>query len=119
MDSNSFGKLLRSLRLSRQPSMTQDDLARAIGRGKMTISQIESGKNAPPQGELLKQIIKVLELNTEEEIELIFLSAKSRKGIPADIEDYFFSNPAIYAAIRADMNGRNKVDWEHLIDNQR
>ena len=35
--------------------MTQEQLAKAIGRSKMTVSQFEKGKNAPPQGELLEK----------------------------------------------------------------
>ena len=112
MDYNSFGDYLRHLRQNHSPSMTQEELAKAIGRGKMTISQFEQGKNSPPQGELLERIISALELTSEEEAKLIFLSAKSRKDIPVDIEEYFFSNPSIYAAIRADMKGERKIDWD-------
>ena len=103
MEINSFGEYLRFLRVSRKPAMTQEELGRAVGRGKMTISQFENGKNSPPQGELLESIISALSLTSDEASKLIFLSAKFRKGIPVDIEEYFFSNPAIYAAIRADM----------------
>ena len=111
MEPTTFGEYLRYLRLSRSPVMTQEALAKAIGRGKMTISQFEKGKNSPPQGELLSKIISALSLTSDEETKLIFLSAKSRKDIPIDIEEYFFSNPAIYAAIRADMRGDRKIDW--------
>ena len=111
MEPTTFGEYLRYLRLSRSPVMTQEVLAKAIGRGKMTISQFEQGKNSPPQGELLSKIISALSLTPDEETKLIFLSAKSRKDIPIDIEEYFFSNPAIYAAIRADMKGDRKIDW--------
>lgn len=111
MEPSTFGEYLRYLRLSRSPVMTQEMLAKAIGRGKMTISQFEQGKNSPPQGELLSKIVAALSLTPEEETKLIFLSAKSRKDIPVDIEEYFFSNPAIYAAIKADMRGVRKIDW--------
>ena len=36
-----FGAYLRALRNSHTPSMTQEDLAKAIDRSKMTISQFE------------------------------------------------------------------------------
>ena len=45
---------------------------------------------------------------------MIFLSAKTRKEIPVDIEDYFFANPEIYAAIRADMKSDAKFDWNSV-----
>lgn len=111
---NRFGEYLRKLRLSHKPKMTQENLAIAVGRGKMSISQFEQGKNAPPQGELLNQIVRALELSPEQETLLFFLSAKSRGEIPNDIKDYFFSNPAIYDAIRADMKGVRKINWEDL-----
>lgn len=118
MEPTTFGEYLRYLRLSRSPAMTQEMLAKAIGRGKMTISQFEQGKNSPPQGELLSKIVSALSLSSEEEAKLIFLSAKSRKDIPADIEEYFFSNPAIYAAIRADMRGEKKIDWRSFAERE-
>ncbi len=115
MEQKSFGEYLRFLRQSRSPSMTQEALGTAIGRGKMTISQFEKGKNAPPQGELLTRIIEALDLSSSEESMLIFLSAKARKAIPVDIEEYFFSNPDIYSAIRSDMSSEHKIDWKSLL----
>lgn len=119
METNSFGDYLRFLRQTRSPIMTQEVLAKAIGRGKMTISQFEQGKNLPPQGELLAQIVSALKLSPEEETKLIFLSAKSRKGMPFDIEEYFFSNPAIYIAIRTDMKSNQKLDWNAILEQAR
>lgn len=81
--------------------MTQEQLAKAIGRSKMTVSQFEKGKNAPPQGELLESIISALTLSDEQESHLRFLSSESRKTVPGDIETYFFENPSICTAIRA------------------
>lgn len=67
----------------------------------MTISQFEQNKNAPPQGQLLDSFIEALNLNEEEEGMFRFLAAESRKTIPEDIQDYFFSHPTICNAIRA------------------
>ena len=67
MNDKIFGEYLRSLRKSQNPPMTQEQLAKAIGRSKMTVSQFEKGKNAPPQGELLEKIISTLTLTTEQE----------------------------------------------------
>ena len=119
MEPNNFGEYLRFLRQTRSPAMTQEMLAKAIGRGKMTISQFEQGKNSPPKGELLAKIVSALNLTCEEEINLLFLSAKTRRDIPSDIEEYFFSNPAIYAAIRADMKSEHKIDWAAVAENVR
>ena len=101
MNDHSFGTYLRSLRKNQTPPMTQEQLAKAINRSKMTVSQFEKGKNAPPQGELLEKIISVLSLTPEQENKLRFLSSETRKTIPGDIESYFFENPSICKAIRA------------------
>ena len=101
MNVHSFGAYLRSLRKNQTPPMTQEQLAKAINRSKMTVSQFEKGKNAPPQGELLEKIISALSLTPEQENKLRFLSSETRKTIPGDIESYFFENPSICKAIRA------------------
>lgn len=115
MDKLTFGSYLRSIRLSRKPSITQESLANAVGRSKMTISQFEQGKNAPPQGALLDSFICALSLSDEEEGMFRFLAAESRSTIPEDVQQYFFDNPAIYDAIRAAM--KNQVEeaaWKDI-----
>ena len=115
MDQVSFGSYLRTLRNAKDPPMTQEILAKAIGRKKMTISQFEQGKNAPPQGELLNKIILALALNGDQEQKLRYLAAASRNTIPSDIAEYFFSNPAICDAIRAaQQSGCNEEDWRRI-----
>ena len=101
MNEQTFGNYLRSLRQKQDPPMTQEQLAKAIGRGKMTISQFENGKNAPPQASLLEKIICALNLTNEEKSKLIFLSSEERHTLPADIATYFFQNPSICEVIRA------------------
>ena len=116
MLATSFGAYLRELRNSHLPSMTQEELANAIGRGKMTISQFEKGKNAPPQGELLDKIILALGITDDEESTLRFLAAEYRKKVPGDIEEYFFSNPCVCKAIRAAQKANlSNSDWEKVV----
>lgn len=116
MTPTSFGTFLRELRNTRSPSMTQEELANAIGRSKMTISQFENGKNAPPQGELLDKIIIALKITDDEENTLRFLSAEYRKKVPGDIEEYFFNNPSVCKAIRmAQKVNFCDSDWEKIV----
>lgn len=113
---NEFGIYLRKLRSTRQPPVTQETLALAVGRNKMTISQFEQGKNAPPRGELLDKIIRALKLSEDEEKQLRFLAAEQRKTVPGDIEEYFFRNPIICKAIRAaQKNNAGAAEWEKII----
>ncbi len=111
----SFGSYLRALRNAQDPPMTQELLAKAVGRQKMTISQFEQGKNAPPQGDLLNKIVAALTLTEEEERELRYLAALSRHTVPSDIAEYFFNNPAICDAIRAaKLSGGSDADWKRI-----
>ena len=113
---NEFGKYLKELRHSRNPHVTQEELAKAIGRVKMTISQFEQGKNAPPQGELLDKMINALKLSEEEETKLRYLAAESRHTMPSDIEEYFYNNPNICKIIRAaKLANYDNGDWEKMI----
>lgn len=115
MKNHTFGDYLRELRKKQSPSMTQEQLAEAIGRSKMTISQFENGKNAPPQGELLEKIITVFQLTDDQENLLRFLAASARKTVPSDIEEYFFEHPAICKAIRAAKNTEaDDIFWDNL-----
>ena len=80
-----FGEYLKNLRSSRVPAMTQEALATAIGRGKMTISQFENAKNSPPQGELLEKIREVYLLD------LMKLKKADKYSID-NFNEYFSSN---------------------------
>ena len=115
MQKLSFGAYLRMLRLSRTPAITQEALAKAVGRSKMTISQFEQEKNAPPQGVLLDSFIIALSLTDEEEGMFRFLAAESRCTMPEDVQEYFFENPAIYDAIRAaKKSGIAEATWNEI-----
>ena len=114
MKDNEFGEYLKKLRKSQIPKMSQEDLAKKIGRGKMTISQFEGGKNTPPQGSLLTKIANAMSLSDTERKRLFFLAAQSRGCVPSDIETYFFENPEICDAIRAAMNSKQEIDWSNI-----
>lgn len=117
MNEQTFGEYLRSLRKLQTPPMTQENLANAVGRSKMTISQFEKGKNAPPQGALLDSIIAALSLDSDQENHLRFLASESRKTLPGDIEEYFFDNPSICKAIRAaQANDTDNAFWDALTE---
>ncbi len=111
MNKSTFGSCLKELRTEK--GMSQAALAEMVGRKKMTISQIESDKNAPPQGKLLNDILGALNLSEAEEGYLRFLAAETRNSIPSDIQDYFFKNPAVCSAIRAAQRANmSNSDWD-------
>jgi len=113
LSKNEFGDYLRKLRISKR--VTQEQLATAVQRHKMTISQIENGKNDPPQGDLLENIIQALKITSDEANELRDLSALARDSIPIDILDYFKSNAGLRTAIRrAKLKDISSTEWEKL-----
>lgn len=115
MPDNRFGEYLRQLRKSQVPKMTQADLGEKVGRTAMLINLIENGRNDPPQGELLNNIINAMELNDEEITKLLDLAALSRGAVPADILPYFSSHENLRKTIRSAM--KQKIpdeDWLNI-----
>ena len=114
---SSFGKYLKQLRISKVPMVTQEQLATRVHRNKMTICQLENGKNAPPKGKLLNDIIGALSLTKEEEQKLRLLAAKERNSLPDDVSDYFYSHPCIYKLIEmAKRKALSDKHWEKLFE---
>lgn len=118
INENNFGNYLRNLRESKEPRITQEQLGELLEtkKNKMTISLIESGKNAPPEGEFLNNIIKALALTESEEIKLRDLSAIARGTVPSDILEYFNNNEGLRNAIRRAQNkGLTNNQWNKMI----
>ena len=117
--SNEFGAFLRNLRKKHDPEITQEQLADIVGKKKMTISQIENGKNAPPQGEFLQQIAKALDLTSDEKTQFYDLAAVARGAVPNDILDYFNKHAELRNAIRrAQKIKLPNSAWKQLIKEQ-
>jgi len=112
---NRFGEYLRQLRKSQVPKMTQADLGEKVGRTAMLINLIENGRNDPPQGDLLNNIINAMELNDEEITKLLDLAALSRGAVPADILPYFSSHENLRKTIRSAMKQKiSNEDWLNI-----
>lgn len=115
MPDNQFGKYLRQLRESQVPRMTQGNLGEKVGRTGMHISLIENGKNDPPQGELLNNIINAMQLRDEEITKLFDLAALSRGTVPYDILPYFRSHENLRKTIRSAIKQKiSDEDWLNI-----
>lgn len=83
MNQSDFGKLLRDKR--KEHHKTQEEVANSINKNKMLISGMETGKNNPPIGDDLKNIMECLGLNDEEEKEFKIIAALERGTLPNEL----------------------------------
>lgn len=96
--------------------MSQEKLGELVGKNKMTISLIENGKNEPPQGELLLNIAKALDLKESEKSKFFDYAAIPRGAVPNDILEYFNDHPELRNAIRrAQKKKITDADWQKMI----
>lgn len=113
MTAKTFGEYLRELRENR--GLSQGELGEKVKRKAMTISLIESGKNNPPNNELLNDLICVLKLRETEADMLRNLSAVERNEFPNDISDYIQNHMDVFNAIRRGMKQNKKsTDWKNV-----
>jgi len=83
LQQNSFGEFLREKR--KEHGKTQEYIAQAIGKKKMLISGMETGKNNPPQGENLENMMNALGLDDDEKIVFRTKAAFARDTLPNEI----------------------------------
>lgn len=108
-----FGECLREFRENK--GLSQGQLGEEVKRKTMTISLIENGKNNPPNGKLLEDLIRVLKLDEKEANTLRNLSAIERNELPNDISIYIKKNMDIFDTIRRGMKQNKKsTDWENV-----
>ena len=93
-----FGDYLKELRLSKKVS--QGKLAAAIGKTTMYISNIEKGKNNPPDESQLEKIAVELELDAQERLSLIDKAAADRGTVANDLVITLSANEELRQYIR-------------------
>lgn len=100
-----FGKYLKKLR----GSTSQHVLASAINKSVMYISNIEKGKNLPPDEAQFKKIATVLNLNDDKCLELIDEAAIARDTVAQDIVMTLSRNKLLRQFIRDVEAGKSKM----------
>lgn len=83
MKQTDFGIFLREKR--KEQKKTQEYIAQAMGKKKMLVSGMETGKNNPPQGEDLEKMMEALGLDDNEKIEFRTKAAFQRDTLPDEI----------------------------------
>lgn len=91
----------------KKAGMSQEAFYKAVGITKPYFYDLL--KAAPPQPELQKKMIAVLENQTGEDQDrrerLMNLAAQGRDEIPADISELLKANPDSWRAVRDTLNG--------------
>ena len=101
-----FGEYLKKLR-GKTP---QGKLAAAIGKTTMYISNIEKGKNNPPDEVQLEKIADVLSLDEQMRFELIDKAAAERGTVARDLVMALAKNKSLRQFIRDVNAGRCKLE---------
>lgn len=102
-----FGEYLKELRLAKKAS--QGKLAAAIGKTTMYISNIEKGKNNPPDESQLEKIADFLNLDEQKRFELIDEAAAARNTVATDIVKALIKNEALRQFIRDVNTGKCSI----------
>lgn len=94
-----FGEYLKELRLAKKAS--QGKLAAVIGKTAMYISNIEKGKNNPPDESQLEKIAIELELGLEERLEFLDKAAAARGTVAYDLIEALSANEKLRKLVRS------------------
>lgn len=92
-----FGSYFKDLRHSKQ--VTQKQIADAIKKKPMLVSNVENDKNGSFSDGDLKKISMVLNLSEDEERKLYKEAAKSRGKLPRDLQDYIIKHDEAYSLL--------------------
>ena len=91
-----FGTYIRSLRLYRGFGLRE--LARQLGISAPYLSDLEKDKRGAPRVDFVRDIVKILDADSE----IIYdLAGKSRNTIASDIEDLLNAKPEIVSLLRS------------------
>ena len=109
-----FGEYLKSLR--QKEGLTQNELAKTIGKSGMYISNIEKGKNlSPPRQDDLAALADRLGLGKNRRNKFFELAAADRSTLPKAMVEYIFKRPSlrelIWAGYEKDFSNRQ---WQKL-----
>lgn len=115
-----FGEYFRDLRKSKR--LTQEDIASKIGKSKMLVSGIETGRNGAFVDEDLEKIAVAFRLSSDEKSKLFYEASRARDRIPIHLLNYMNNHDEVYCILEimaqeqmgADLLGKIKVYVEEL-----
>ena len=112
-----FGEFIREKRQEKGINLRK--LAELTEIAPGYLSDIEQGKRNPPQQEKLDKIIEVLQLSSEDIINVNDMIAQARTNTVApDISEYISSNDVVRVALRkAQELQLSDTEWLRIIQN--
>ena len=113
-DYTTFGEFLSDRRRKREiPSLQMSEIA---GISPSYYCDIEKNRRVPPDREILKKIIDVLQLSAEDRITFYDLAGKARSEVSPDLPDYIMENEVVRFALRVAKEKADPDDWKQFID---
>lgn len=89
-----FGEYFRELRKTKK--LTQAQIAAYIGKSKMLVSGVETGKNGAFLDEDIEKISNLMELTDKEKQKLFYEASKARERLPAYLSSYMHRHGEVY-----------------------
>ncbi len=104
----SFGEYFGDLRKSK--GFTQEEIAVAIGKSKMLVSGVETGRNDAFVESDLERITELMNLSDVERRRLYMEASKARSRLPARILEYVSQHDDMYGLLEliVDRNMNSK-----------
>jgi transcriptional regulator with XRE-family HTH domain len=115
MPATEFSEFFRKMRI--RSGITQKEMADKLGLSAPYITEVETGKKKPLDGEKLKQICEILKLTDREKDRMYDLAGQERNGIAEDIPEYLNKMPYAKIALRTARNiGVGEDEWKKIVE---
>ena len=116
---NTFGAFIRSKRIALDPYISLREMARLLNISAPHMSNIEAGRDAAPQKEVLVNIAHILKLDKHETELMYDLAAASKNytAIPSDLPEYISTHEYAKIALRVakDVDATDD-EWKDFIE---
>lgn len=110
----SLGETIRYFR--KRKGLTLRELAKKSNISPIYLSELENGKKVNPSEEILYRIVKGLDLNQTDMVNLLDCYSAETGKISPDLTEYIKSNKLVQIALRvAKEKGASQKDWMNFI----
>lgn len=99
---NTFGAFIRAKRLESEPYISLRKLAELAEISQVYMSNMETGRNPAPKGDILDSLARILKMDKQEREQMYELAAVSKNytAVPGDLPEYIAANEYARVALR-------------------